>query len=59
MLGFGSDDDLHDENQLLADVLPKEQVVRTPGGHKWKVWIPIFETLLQRAIEDTHLGEET
>ena len=59
MLGFGSDDALHDANQLLADVLPKEQVVRTPGGHKWKVWVPIFETLLQRAVEDTNVGEIT
>ena len=59
MLGFGSHDGLRDANQLLADVLPGEQVVRVQGGHKWKVWIPIFETLLRRAVEDTLLGEET
>jgi pimeloyl-ACP methyl ester carboxylesterase len=53
MLGFGTDDNLSDANQLLADALPNERVVRTPGGHKWKVWVPIFETLLQRSIEDT------
>jgi pimeloyl-ACP methyl ester carboxylesterase len=57
MLGFGMDDNLSDANQLLADALPHERVVRTPGGHKWKVWVPIFETLLRRSIEDTHQGE--
>ena len=31
MLGFGSDDGLHDANQILADVLPKAQVVRAPA----------------------------
>jgi len=57
MLGFGSDDSLSQANQLLADVLPSEQVVRVPGGHKWKVWIPIFEALLRQAVEDTDQGE--
>ena len=57
MLGFGSDDSLSQANQLLADVLPSEQVVRVPGGHKWKVWIPIFEVLLRQAVEDTDQGE--
>ncbi len=54
MLGFGSDDKLRDGNQLLADVLPNEKVVRTPGGHKWEVWMPIFETLLQRGVHSTY-----
>ncbi len=57
MLGFGSDDKLRDGNQLLADVLPNEKVVRTPGGHKWEVWMPIFEALLRQAVEDTDQGE--
>ncbi len=57
MLGFGADDKLRYGNQLLADVLPNEYVVRTPGGHKWKVWIPIFEALLRQAVEDTDQGE--
>jgi len=55
MLGFGSDDGFRHANQLLADVLPGERVVRVPGGHKWKVWTPIFATLLRRAVDEARL----
>ena len=50
MLGFGLDDRLSPANQLLADILPAEQVERVDGGHKWTVWRPIFEELLQRSV---------
>ena len=41
----------------LNAVLPNERVVTTPGGHKWSVWIPIFESLLQRAVDETRFPE--
>ena len=50
MLGFGTNDRLSDANQLIADVMPVNRVVTMPGGHKWTVWVPIFESLLQRAL---------
>ena len=52
MLGFGADDRLRRANQLVAEVLPSDQVESIPGGHRWTVWIPIFETLLRRVVED-------
>ncbi len=52
LLGFGTGDRLSDANRLVADVLPSDRVVTTPGGHKWTVWIPIFESLLQRAVDE-------
>lgn len=50
LLGFGTDDRLSGANWLLAAVLPRDQIMTTPGGHKWTVWVPIFESLLQRAV---------
>ena len=50
LLGFGAEDRLRRANQLVVDVLPGDQVVSIPGGHKWTVWIPLFETLLRRAV---------
>ena len=52
LLGFGADDRLRRANQLVADVLPSNQVVSIPGGHRWTVWLPLFETLLRNAVSD-------
>jgi pimeloyl-ACP methyl ester carboxylesterase len=49
-LGFGNQDRLRQANQLLADVLPVDQVRSSDGGHKWTVWTPLFRNLLGRAI---------
>jgi pimeloyl-ACP methyl ester carboxylesterase len=52
MLGFGEDDRLRRANRLLAAELPPEHVLSIPGGHKWKVWVPLFGSLLRRAVND-------
>ena len=50
LLGYGDEDRLRFPNGLLGNALSEDQVAVRPGGHKWVVWKPLFETLLQRAF---------
>lgn len=47
-LGFGDSDRLAPANRLLAAVLPKDRVRTREGGHKWRVWNPLFETFVSQ-----------
>lgn len=49
-LGWGESDGLHVPNGMVADVLPSEQSLAMPGGHKWTVWRPLFDQLVVRAL---------
>jgi pimeloyl-ACP methyl ester carboxylesterase len=49
LLGFGSEDRFVRSHQLLAAVLPPEQVAVVPGGHDWEPWRKLFATLLSAA----------
>ncbi len=46
-IGWGVDDRLAVANDLLAEVLPKRQVFRVPGGHDWEPWRQIFRAFLE------------
>ena len=47
-LGFGREDRLAPANRLLATILPEGQVLEIPGGHRWPVWLELFERLIDR-----------
>lgn len=49
-LGYGEQDRFRECNAMVATALPDEQTKTMPGGHKWTVWQPLFETLVQRAL---------
>ena len=49
-LGCGDEDRLRAASALIADVLPEHATLTRPGGHKWKVWKPMFAELAQRAF---------
>ena len=36
--------------EMVAAVLPPRQKKVLPGGHKWRVWKPLFAELIQQAI---------
>lgn len=46
-LGYGSDDRLAPTAGLLADVLPADRVRVRDGGHKWRVWRPLFADFVE------------
>jgi pimeloyl-ACP methyl ester carboxylesterase len=45
-LGFGEQDAFVAANQLLAAVLPDDQVVTVRGGHDWTTWKALWQKLL-------------
>ena len=45
-LGWGTKDRLRRGNRLLADLLPSDHVFNTPGGHRWSVWLQLWEQVL-------------
>lgn len=49
-IGFGDEDRLRHPNKLVAEVLPDDRSLVMHGGHKWKVWRPLFERLVRRAL---------
>ena len=49
-LGYGEQDDFAPAIGLVAAALPPEQVQTRAGGHRWSVWRPVFEALVQRAL---------
>ena len=46
-LGYG-DRDAGVATELLTEALPQDRVVVLPGGHKWRVWRPLLDTILAR-----------
>lgn len=46
-LGFGSDDRRATDHRLFAELLVPRRVVERPGGHRWPVWVGVFESLLE------------
>ena len=48
-LGYGRQDEFAFANQLLADVLPREQVFVMDGGHDWKTWRTLWNRILDEA----------
>jgi pimeloyl-ACP methyl ester carboxylesterase len=49
-LGFGSQDRFANGQRLLADVLPRGNVFRVPGKHRWTVWIKLWRKFLDKEI---------
>lgn len=50
-IGYGDEDRLRHPNELVASVLPKERSEVMEGGHKWRVWKPLFHKLIRRALD--------
>lgn len=50
ILGWGKDDRIGRAAALVAAVLPAEQVLVRPGGHKWVTWRPLFSDLAERFL---------
>ena len=51
-LGFGDSDRLRLGIDHLSPLLPQSRVFQRPGGHRWDVWTPLFESLLDAAQAD-------
>ncbi len=47
-LGFGQSDRLAPAARQLAQLLPEDRVVEIPGGHRWPIWLDLFEALMTR-----------
>lgn len=47
-LGYGTEDRFIKSCEVLAKVLPKENVFTAPGGHSWKTWQELWEKALNR-----------
>jgi pimeloyl-ACP methyl ester carboxylesterase len=45
-LGYGTRDKLAEGHQLLAGILPPEQVLTRPGGHDWQTWSLLWQDFL-------------
>jgi pimeloyl-ACP methyl ester carboxylesterase len=48
-LGFGTEDDLAEANELYASALPPERVFRTPGKHVWDPWRKVLGEFLEKS----------
>lgn len=48
-LGYGEQDRFAATNAMVADELPRHQVLTRPGGHEWTTWRPLFDELATRA----------
>ena len=46
ILAFGQKDRLNEGHELLAAILPDDDVVRHEGGHGWRTWKPLWEQIL-------------
>ena len=44
---FGEQDRLSEAHRLLVEQAPHICVVRQPGKHRWKTWIPLWQTFQQ------------
>lgn len=51
-LGFGDSDRLRLGIDHLAPLLPRRRVFQLPGGHRWEVWLPLWEQLLDASQAD-------
>jgi pimeloyl-ACP methyl ester carboxylesterase len=48
-LGFGRQDRFADAHELLAEILPRDRVFATDGGHEWATWRPLWGAILAHA----------
>ena len=47
-LGYGRDEPMVPELDLLADSLPADRVIRVSGGHRWNTWRALWSGILDR-----------
>lgn len=45
-LGYGTEDRFVESCEVLAEILPPENVFTEPGGHSWKTWKKLWEKML-------------
>jgi enterochelin esterase-like enzyme len=48
-LAYGDGDDFNRQHRWLADLLEADQVISTPGNHRWVVWQKLWPQALQRS----------
>lgn len=53
-LGWGVEDGLGKQAQVLADVLPADHVFTVPGAHKWAPW----KTILEKFLDASDFGRD-
>ncbi len=46
-LGYGTEDRFVESCEVLAEVLPPENVFTVSGGHSWKTWQKLWEKMLK------------
>jgi pimeloyl-ACP methyl ester carboxylesterase len=49
-LGYGRGDRFAEAHERLRDLLPAERTIDVPGGHDWRAWRELWDTMLDRAI---------
>ena len=47
ILAFGERDRLNPAHEILAEILPSDKILRTDGGHGWRVWKPLWQEILK------------
>ncbi len=50
LLLYGRQDRLHEGHQLLAALLPHQQVLTMDGSHNWVTWSRLYELALRRGL---------
>ena len=53
IIAFGERDRLNPAHEILAAVMPSDRVLRTDGGHGWRVWKPLWNEFLDRRFNHT------
>jgi pimeloyl-ACP methyl ester carboxylesterase len=47
---YGADDRMADAHRMLSELLPKEHVITTDGGHDWNAWTSLWTSFLDQKI---------
>ena len=57
-LGFGDDDGLGPQDEVLGQALPRNHVFHAPGGHDWRAWRNLLEQFLQASEFRTRCADQ-
>jgi pimeloyl-ACP methyl ester carboxylesterase len=58
-LAYGEDDRFAGGIAMMAQILPKEHVDITPGGHVWPVWQQLWHRFLDKQYHTKKLGAKS
>ncbi len=48
-LAYGTDDAYGPTSRVLAEVIPRERVFKSKGGHNWRAWTPLWKDFIDNS----------